>query len=286
MTEVVAALIAAGIPAQQAARLADVLQKTYGKDEGKFKTLGVTGAASVVGAVQVNDTIDITGVAFVGKLDCDGGAIVRNELAAESVRAVAGGVGCIKANAVGAQIDAPLAVNKGANVRGGAAFADNTIFNGGIQIKGPVDWQGRKVPAKVAVVTGIFGNPLDEPQLRGKLMTTRQEVMVLNDNGALPWGRFGATLGATSAAVTASGGVTITPNFTTATVYSINGVSFNENDCSVSVTSTAVTVVTGWDPAVTVAITMHPTDPMPLLVGRTDGGPGAPDDVMVNLYIQ
>lgn len=286
MNEIISALIAAGITAAPAARLAKVLQEQYGKTAGRFGTLDVTGAATVVGAVRIDDTADVVGDFSAGALDCSGGAVINKSLGAGQLLTPLGVVGCVRASNSGAQAAAPVSLNAGVNVRGGAAFGDNTVFQGPIQIKNKVDWLGDRRPATVNVVTGIFGNPNNEAGLRGKLATRLQRVAVLNDYGVGGWGLVSATMGATSAQVTATGTVTIAPNFTTETVYSIGTVTFNETNCSVEVTSTAVTVVTGWNPAVTVAITMQPTDPMPVFVGRTDDGPGVTTDKIINLHIQ
>lgn len=286
MNQLISALVAAGIEAAQASRVARVLQDMFGSTEGRFDALDVTGAATVVGAMQINDTVDVTGQALVGSLDCSGGAIVDKALGAGSIIAPGGALGCVQAKQTGARITAPLQVGDGIQVQGGAAFGGNAVFQKGVQIKGQVDWNGKRQPANVDVITGLFGNPQNVPELRGKIATRRRRVAVLNDHGDGGWSLISATLGATTAKITAAGAVTIEPNFTTEVVYSLGAVTFNETDCAVEATSTAVTVITGWNPTVTVAVTMHPTDPMPVFVGRTDDGPGTPTDKVVNLHIQ
>lgn len=286
MSQLVAALVAAGIEASQAARLAGVLNDLYGSTQGKFGALDVTGAATVVGAMQINDTVDVTGEAIVGSLDCSGGAIVDRSLGVHNLIAKAGDVGCVRAGPSSAQVFGPLQVAGGINAQGGAAFGGNAVFQNGVQIRGKVDWNGQRKPANVDVITGVFGNPGNAEAMRGKVALRRRKVAVLNDHGDGGWSTMSATLGATSVGVTATGAVTISPNFTTQVVYSLGAVTFNETNCAVEATSTAVTVVTGWNPAVTVAITMCPTNPMPVFVGRTDDGPGQPVNKIVNLHIQ
>lgn len=258
MSELIQALVAGGMSAQAAARVAKAVEQTarpespaafirspgtgfrelysdsssyalyvsclgtgYSKEDNTF---GPGGAAFGVGGLAVFDGQILVGnVLYSNGIDNVGDIRTTGELQCDkaSLKTKIEVLNTASISSAGATFQSPVNAKNGMAVDGFARLNGQNDLNGPVNIAGPVTW--KKVvrdPATVTVLESL------QPAFGGKILVGAKKVAALND-----FGREKSRV------------LEITA--TTSVVTYVTGATFDEENCAITTSSTTATVITG-----------------------------------------